>query len=311
MAKPDKNTDSPAASSDNLCIDANSQSDIQLSLDNFLTQVGERVIAERQRLKMSRRVLSERSGVSQRTIVLLETGVGNISLALLYRIASALGHSVEWFMYTEDQTQKDARRVAAYYLTASPTQQQKIQNLLTPNELLAEKKQRICLIGLRGAGKSTLGKALSEKLSIPFIELNDEVETLCGMPTEELMGLYGTEGYRKLEHQALKKIIDHHDRLILAAAGGVVSEEINYTTLLQNFHTVWLKAKPEEHMERVKQQGDERPMAGNPAAMEELRSILISRESRYAEADVHIDTSNKTTASSLQDLNKVVVSLLT
>lgn len=312
MSKSGKRVAASKSNADKLFVDTgvDDGNEIQTQLDDFIKMVGSRVIAERQRLGMSRRVLSELSGVSQRTIVLLETGVGNISIALLFRIAKALGHTVEWFIYTDDHSRQDSMRVADYYLTATPVQQQQIKNLLASVEEANIKQARICLIGLRGAGKSTLGRALSEKLSMPFVELNDEVESICGLSIQELMNLYGPEGYRRLERQALNKIVEERDNVILAAAGGVVSEEDNYSTLLKYFHTVWLKAKPEEHMERVKRQGDERPMEGNPAAMQELKSILVSRESLYSAADRQVDTSDKSAASSLEDLNDVVASLL-
>jgi len=172
------------------------------------------------------------------------------------------------------------------------------------------KGRRICLIGLRGAGKSTLGGLLADELSVDFIELNRMIETQSGMPVAEVMALYGQEGYRQLERRALNTVFETKDSVVLAVGGGIVSEQVTYKHLLRTFHTIWLKASPEEHMERVRDQGDVRPMAGNPKAMEELRSILTSRESLYARADSMIDTSNKTIEESKTDLTEAIKALI-
>jgi len=283
---------------------------LELQQNEFIRQIGLRVLSERQAQQLSRRELAERAEVSQRTIVLLETGVGNISIALLYRIANALEHSVEWFLATDELARGEADRIADYYKSAGPVEQQRILNVLSLSATASAKSKRLCLIGLRGAGKSTLGEQLGQTLSMPFVELNNEIEQLSGMSTQELMSLYGQEGYRKLERQALEKIVEHKQSVILAAAGGVVSEPDTLVYLMAHFHTVWLKASPEEHMNRVREQGDERPMAGNPQAMVELKSILTSRESQYASADAMVDTSAQTIEQSHEDLIQAVKLLL-
>jgi len=246
----------------------------KLELDAFIRLVGNGVQQARKQQKMSRRVLSERSGVSQRTIVLLESGVGNISIALLFRISSALGQTVQSFMETNTEEHSQALQIANQFLNTTQIKQQKILDILNTDKNYDTKRKRICLVGLRGAGKSTLGEKLSRKTGTRFVELNDEIEALCGMSIRELMDLYGQEGYRKLEQ----------------------NEEETYTYLLKHFHTIWLKATPEEHINRVREQGDERPMKGNPEAMTVLRSILISREAHYQMADCTIDTSGQTVA---------------
>jgi XRE family aerobic/anaerobic benzoate catabolism transcriptional regulator len=177
-----------------------------------------------------------------------------------------------------------------------------VLQILSPENPARLRRQRICLIGLRGAGKSTLGRLLGETLSVPFIELNRDIEEQSGMPVNEVMALYGQEGYRRLERQALERIVQMTDCVVLAVAGGIVSEPETYNFLLRNFHTVWLKATPEEHMQRVRTQGDERPMAGNPKAMEELNAILTAREALYARADLTVDTSGRTLEQSRADL---------
>ena len=281
------------------------------NLDSFIKLVGQRVQQARKQQRMSRRVLSENSGVSQRTIVLLETGVGNISIALLFRLSNALGRTVQSFM-VQDSTaeQREASQIAGQYLNATQTSRQKIADILKADQNHDAKQKRICLIGLRGAGKSTLGKNLSDITGTRFIELNDEIEALSGMSVQELMDLYGLEGYRKLEQQALVQACNQSDDIIIAAAGGVVNDEETYNYLLKHFHTVWLKAAPEEHISRVRDQGDERPMAGNPEAMTVLRSILVSREAHYQMADRTIDTSGRSVKDSTAELTDTVGSLL-
>lgn len=283
----------------------------QLELDSFIRLVGHRVYQARKQQRMSRRVLSEKSGVSQRTIVLLESGVGNISIALLFRLSRALDQSVKSFMESESKEQSKASKIANQYLNATQSSQIKISDILNSDQSNDLKQKRVCLVGLRGAGKSTLGKNLSRKTGARFIELNDEIESLCGLSVQELMDLYGQEGYRKLEKQALVQLSHQNNDIIVAAAGGVVNEEETYTYLLKHFHTIWLKATPEEHITRVRDQGDERPMAGNPEAMTVLKSILISREVQYKMADCTIDTSGQSVKNSTDEIIKISKNMLT
>lgn len=271
-------------------------------VDAFVAAVGERVRKARERKGIARRVLSELSGVSQRYLAQLESGGGNISIALLYKVANALDHRVEWLVGEEDPWNSEAARVADFYRQATTEQRQRVMQILDPGRPAQLRRQRICLIGLRGAGKSTLGRLLGKEMSVPFIELNRDIEEQSGMPVSELMALYGQEGYRRLERQAVERVVATSDAVVLAVAGGIVSEPETYGFLLRNFHTIWLKASPEEHMNRVRGQGDERPMAGNPKAMEELKSILTSREVLYAKAESIVNTSGKSVEDSLQDL---------
>ena len=236
--------------------------------DVFVARVGLRVRAARERQGMARRVLSDRSGVSQRYLALLENGDGNISIGLLHKVAGALRSSVAQLVAEDGE----------------------------------DRRRRICLIGLRGAGKSTLGRRLGDALAMPFRELNRDIEQQSGMPVTELMALYGQEGYRRLERQALEGVAAATDAVVLAVAGGIVSETETYAFLLQNFHAVWLTASAEDHMNRVRAQGDLRPMAGNPQAMQDLQSILSSREALYARAEATVSTSGKTPDESAREL---------
>ena len=278
----------------------------ELSEDDFVRMVGERVRMARARRGISRKVLSELSGVSQRYLAQLEGGQGNISIALLKRIAVALDHRIEWLVGEDDPWNSDALRVAALFRAATVEQKRRVLALLDPDNAGEQRGRRIALIGLRGAGKSTLGRLAAAARDIPFVELNAEIEATSGMPVNELMALYGQEGYRRLERHAVERIAAAHDSVILAVAGGIVSEPDTFNFLLRHFHTIWLKAKPEEHMSRVRKQGDTRPMAGNPAAMDELKTILTSRESLYAQSGAQVDTSGNDVEDSLADLLETI-----
>lgn len=272
----------------------------------LITRVGERVRKARERKGIPRRVLSEISGVSPRYLAQLEAGEGNISIGLLQRVAIALDHRIEWLMTEEDPWSSEALHVAELYRSANTGIRQQVMHLLRPESPQEMRAQRICLIGLRGAGKSTLGQKAGEALNIPFVELNREIEEQSGMPVNEVMALYGQEGYRKLEAQAVSRVIQTHDTMILAVAGGIVAAPDTYTTLLNRFHTIWVKASPTEHMERVRAQGDTRPMAGNPEAMQELKSILTSREALYEKAQLRLDTTGKSLDASLNELLSLI-----
>lgn len=289
--------------------DSTSQSGSDLaeaSVSALIARVGERVRKARERRGIPRRVLSEISGVSPRYLAQLEAGEGNISIGLLQRVAIALDHRIEWLVGEDDPWDSDALRVADLFRSASGDVQQTVLRALNPEPEEVLRARRICLVGLRGAGKSTLGRRLGEELGLPFVELNHGIEEQAGMPVAEVMALYGQEGYRKLEAQTVQRIIATHDALVLAVAGGIVAEPDTYNTLLSHFHTVWLRASPVEHMERVRAQGDERPMAGNPEAMEQLRSILTSREALYGKAEAQLDTSGQSVETSLEQLKALV-----
>lgn len=275
-------------------------------VDTLIKRVGSRVREARQRKGIPRRVLSDMSGVSPRYLAQLEAGEGNISIGLLQRVAVALDHRIEWLVGEEDPWNSEASRVADLFRTASSDVQQAVLRTLNPEPAGVTRAQRICLVGLRGAGKSTLGGLLGEALRLPFVELNAEIEEQAGMPVGEVMALYGQEGYRKLEAQAVSRVIATHEAMILAVAGGIVAEPETYNMLLNHFHTIWLRASPVEHMERVRAQGDERPMAGNPEAMEQLKSILTSREALYGRAQAQLDTTGQSIEVSLAKLEGLI-----
>ena len=280
------------------------ESSLQTQPDALISTIGQRVRARRREMGLSRRALSEASDVSQRYLAQVETGHGNISIALLQRIGAALGQSVSWFV---DETDKpEPKQIAELFARADTQTQQAVLSLLGGTAHIPAKSERIALIGLRGAGKSTLGRRAGAELDLPFVELNDEIADQAGMTVRDIIALYGQEGYRRLEHQALIRVIDQHDRMVLAVAGGIVGAEETYQLLCDNFRTIWLRAAPTEHMERVYAQGDDRPMAGNPAALDSLKSILKERERLYAQADSIVDTSGQSEDRSLSDVLEVV-----
>lgn len=273
---------------------------------NLIICTGKRVREIRKNKGISRQKLSMLSGVSPRYLAQLETGSGNISIGLLQRIAGALETRIEWLIGKDDPNCSDVMRVAEKFRSASVQVQGQVLDALGLEPHDTTRAKRICLIGLRGAGKSTLGGNVAKELDIPFIELNREIEKNSGMPVAEVMALYGQEGYRDLEAQALARIIQAQDKMILAVSGGIISAPETYNLLLRSFHTIWIKTSPEEHMSRVRAQGDVRPMAGNPKAMRQLKAILSSRKTLYEKAQLQLDTSQKTKDTSQKELVELI-----
>jgi XRE family aerobic/anaerobic benzoate catabolism transcriptional regulator len=231
--------------------------------------------------------------VSERHLAQLEAGEGNVSIVLLRRIAGAVNVSLAE-LFTAEVEEPAEKRLIHRFLDRLPVHrlEEVVYRLMRdfgPEEKV--RRTRIALIGVRGAGKSTLGSRLSAELGIPFIELDREIEKDMGIPLEELFSLYGQTGYRAIERRTLERVIHEHDRAIFSIGGGVVSEKETYDYLLSNCCTVWIKAQPEEHMSRVMAQGDFRVMAGSDQAMEDLRRIVESREPLYRKADILLDTS--------------------
>lgn len=278
------------------------ETSVDRMIADMLHGLGRRVREARADAKLSRRALSAASGVSERYLAQLESGSGNVSLALLLRISVALDRPLEWFLADDGRWSEQARAILPLLARAGAADVAAARDALEPANASARRKRRIAFIGLRGAGKSTLGRRSAERLKLPFVELNEAIEQDCGMALNEVIALYGEEGYRDLERDALRNVIERHDAVTLAVAGGIVANPDSYADLLANFHTIWLKALPEEHMARVRAQGDERPMAGAPNAMAQLRAILDAREALYGKADAVVDTSTKREDDSLEDV---------
>ncbi len=274
---------------------------------DLLAKVGDRVRCIRRQKGHSRRELSEMSGVSVRYLAQLEGGEGNISIALLNKVALALETPLQLIFAESDVLSDDVGEFVTLFQKADPATRMKAMRILDTSMIREQKAERICLIGLRGAGKSTLGDLIGRELGIRFIELNKEVEKAAGMALAEVIALYGQVGYRRLEAETLVEIIATKQPIVMAVAGGIVDDPESFERLLAGFHTIWVKASPNEHMERVRSQGDLRPMAGNPEAMAQLRDMLKERESKYLRADYQLDTGGKSIDQSVAELRALII----
>src|SRR6266851_8937695 len=262
----------------------------------FLEQLGQRVRTMRALRGMSRKVLAKVSGISERYIAQLESGKGNVSIVLLRRVSNAMGAHLEDLIPAAEPV-PDWAVIRDLLRKASPGQIAQAKNVLAGGAASAQRHlsfSGIALIGLRGAGKSTLGKMLAKKIGWSFVELNKEIEAQNGLSVAEIIALYGQEGFRRMEQAALGQLLARKELMVLATGGGIVSEPLTFDLILSSFYTIWLKAEPEEHMARVRSQGDLRPMADDRSAMVELRTILLSREPLYARASAVVDTAGLT-----------------
>jgi len=239
----------------------------------YLVALGERVRLLRARRGLSRKAAAARAQVSERHWANLETGTGNASILVLLQVAKALQCGLVSLL--EEAPAAGSMR-----------------------------RQHIALIGLRGAGKSTLGQRLAQELGYVFVELSRVIEQLAGCSISEIHGLYGPQAYRRYERRALEDSLAQHPHAVLATPGGLVSEETTFNMMLAQCFTIWLQATPEDHMARVLAQGDTRPMAASTEAMQDLRRILNNRSPFYAKADLHFDTSAQPLEESFQALKK-------
>lgn len=270
----------------------------------FLSALGKRVREGRERRGLSRKALSLEARVSERYLAQLEAGEGNVSIVLLRRVAAALGTTLPDLVGDGAPEHRLIRR----FLEELPPHRLEDALLRLMREFGrddASRRTRIALVGLRGAGKTTLGAALARELQRPFVELDREIEREAAVSLSELFMLYGQAGYRRIERRCLERVLDAHDRVVLAVGGGIVSEPETYHLLLDRCFTVWVKAEPEEHMGRVVAQGDFRPMEGSAEAMDDLRRILAAREPLYRKADAVVDTSGADPAHSLRELKEL------
>ena len=258
----------------------------------FLVELGQRVRTMRGLRGMSRKVLAKVSGISERYIAQLESGKGNVSIVLLRRVSNAMGAQLEDLIPAAEPS-PDWPIIRDLVRKASASQIAQARDVLAGSGAAAARRMSfagIALIGLRGAGKSTLGKMLAKKIGWSFVELNKEIEAQNGLSVAEIIALYGQEGFRRMEQAALGQLLARKELMVLATGGGIVSEPLTFDLILSSFYTIWLKAEPEEHMARVRSQGDLRPMADDRSAMAELRTILLSREPLYARASAVVDT---------------------
>jgi XRE family aerobic/anaerobic benzoate catabolism transcriptional regulator len=264
----------------------------------FLVTLGERVRALRARRGLTRKALAAAADVSERHLANLEYGTGNPSTLVLLQVATALQCSLaellgdvttasaEWLLIRElleGRSDADLRRARIALSELFGTG--------TGTGGRSARGSRVALIGLRGAGKSTLGQMLADELDFPFLELSREIEKLAGCSVTEIHGLYGMNAYRRYERRALEEAIQLYPEAVIATPGGLVSDAATFNLLLSHCVTVWLRADPSDHMKRVAAQGDTRPMAASAEAMEDLRHILAGRAAFYSKADFSLDTS--------------------
>jgi XRE family aerobic/anaerobic benzoate catabolism transcriptional regulator len=276
----------------------------------LLVALGERVRNLRARRGLTRKAVAQAAEVSERHLANLEYGIGNASILVLQQVATALHCSLaelvgdittsspEWLLIRElleRRNEADLRRARIA-----------LGELLGTAAGDPARHRRIALVGLRGAGKSTLGQMLADDLDVPFIELSREIEKLAGCSVREIHDLYGTNAYRRYERRALEETVQIYAEVVIATPGGIVSDPATFNELLSHCTTVWLQAAPEEHMGRVAAQGDTRPMAASKEAMDDLRRILAGRAAFYSKADLSVDTSGRDLAQSFQALRTTV-----
>jgi XRE family aerobic/anaerobic benzoate catabolism transcriptional regulator len=277
-----------------------------------LAELGARVRAWRARRGMTRKQLAADSGLSERFLADVESGKGNVSINSLEAAAQALNITIIDLL--QDSPRPALARVHGLLCGLDDTQLDQAYQLLAKGFGLGEDKgreKRIALIGLRGAGKSTLGAQLAQQRGVPFIELDKEIEREAGTSMNEILLLHGQAGYRRYERRALFRIAeDHEGGVVMTTGGSIVSERDTFDLLQSRFYCVWIKASPEEHMSRVVAQGDMRPFdstrGATSEALEDLRRILASRDALYARADAVVDTASRTVKQSLKDLERAV-----
>ena len=276
----------------------------------FLVALGERVRALRSRRGMTRKAVALAADVSERHLANLEYGVGNASILVLLQVAGALQCSLaelvgdvttsspEWLLIRELLEHRDDAALRRARVA--------IGELFGTGGGNALRSPRVALVGLRGAGKSTLGRMLADDLGFPFVELSLEIEKFAGCSVAEIQALYGQNAYRRYERRALEEAIQIHSEAVIASPGGLVSDAATFNLMLAHCTTVWLQAKPEDHMNRVIEQGDLRPMASGKEAMEDLKGILAGRAAFYSKADLSLDTSAQPLVATFRSLRAMV-----
>lgn len=278
----------------------------------FLAELGQRVRDIRRVREMSRKTLAQVSGISERYLAQLESGAGNLSIMLLRRVAQATASPIE-DLVAETPLPSDWPVIRELLRRASPITVHRVKEMLQADDGngnamvpgISVMVNRIALIGMRGAGKSTVGRIAAEKLGWQFVEHTKEIETLAGLPIAEIFRLYGQDGYRRFEEKALRDVVTRPGPMLFAASSGVVAEPVTYDQLLTSFFTVWVRARPEEHMARVRDLG-EGPAMPSDQTVEELAAVLASREPLYARSRSALDTSGATPEESAGELVQLI-----
>lgn len=275
--------------------------------DGYLHRLGERVRVLRNQRGMTRKALAEHADVSERYLAQLEAGLGNCSIVLLRRIARAIGLPLTQLVHDGAEPPVDLVLLTQFLERLTPDMLAEARKLVTEHfSSPSENRRRIALIGLRGGGKSTLGALLAERLKVPFIELDREIEKRSGASLSEIFEMFGQETFRRAEHEALSDVLRQHPQFVIATSGSIVAEPATLELLLSSCLTVWVRAEPQEHMKRVMAQGDMRPIANSARAMEDLVAILKSREPLYAKAEIALTTTGKTPEQNLAELLRLI-----
>jgi XRE family aerobic/anaerobic benzoate catabolism transcriptional regulator len=274
----------------------------------FLAALGREVRRGRAKRGMTRRQLAQASHTSERYLAQIESGTGNPSVTVLRAIAQALDIPAANLL-GEPVVHNGARAALLDAVAELPDHRlaelaQLIEARFLPSDRV-DRARRIALVGLRGAGKSTLGRMLARHLGCPFIELDRLVEQDYGASIPDMIEIAGTATFRRHERAALARVIAEHEAAVITTAGGIVSDRESYALLLRRSHTIWIKARPEEHMSRVMAQGDFRPMAQNREAMADLVAILDARGPDYARAQAQLDTSGEAAEQSFAKLLRI------
>ncbi|MDT7834141.1 helix-turn-helix transcriptional regulator [Aquabacterium sp. OR-4] len=287
--------------------DAGAESDDK---NPFLVALGERARALRARRGMTRKAVALAAAVSERHLANLEYGIGNASILVLQQVAQALHcplaeltgdittSTPEWLLLRELLEHRDEATLRRVRVA--------VGELLGTGGGNAGRSPRVALIGLRGAGKSTLGQLLADDLGFAFVELSREIEKFAGCSISEIQALYGQNAYRRYERRALEEAIQIYPEAVIATPGGLVSDPATFNLLLAHCTTVWLQANPEDHMKRVAAQGDMRPMAASAEAMDDLKRILAGRAAFYSKAEFSLDTSAQALEPSFAALRELV-----
>ena len=270
----------------------------------YLKTLGRKVRDARARHGMTRRMLAHDSGISERYLAQLESGLGNLSIVMLRKLAKAIDVPVAELVNDEPPVPVEYGLIVERLKRLQPAE------LAEATEMLKERfgdrtgrSERIALIGLRGAGKTTLGRSLARQLGWRFVEMSREIEVEAGVPVDEIFDLWGQAAYRRYERRALQRVLGMPARMVLATGGGIVSEPATFELLLDGFFTVWVQASPEEHWDRVIRQGDHRVEgSGDTEALTDMRRILAQRDPLYGKADARLQTSGKSAKQSMSEL---------
>jgi XRE family aerobic/anaerobic benzoate catabolism transcriptional regulator len=279
--------------------------------DRYLDRLGERVRRLRNQRGMTRKALARHAEVSERYLAQLESGEGNCSIVLLRRIARAMSVQLAQLVSEAADPPLDAVLFAQLVERLPAPALKEAREMVMrhfADMATSSRRSRVALVGLRGSGKSTLGQLLAKERGVPFIELDREIERITGTSLTEIFQLFGQETFRRAEREALDRVLADHKEFVMATSGSIVTEAATLELLLSSCFTVWVRAEPDAHMARVVAQGDLRPMSANPRAMDDLVSILNSREPLYAKADATLDTSGRSVERSLAELTALTAS---